>query len=83
MSQTACPTSGAAFSLVATGSALSYHWQVESPANSGLYTDLSALPGPTFTEPSTGLTFDFAGASTDTLSVSKSHPRRATPPPSA
>ena len=68
--KSSCTTSGAQFSIAASGPALTYHWQVESPANSGLFTDLSALPGSTFVEPASGLTFEFTGAATTTLGLS-------------
>lgn len=61
-------------SVGATSASL-YQWRVESPANSGSFVDLI---GTTFTESSSGLSFDMSGVGTSSLAVSNfilgSHP---------
>lgn len=63
-------TCGAArsFSVTPAGTEpITVQWQVESPADSGTYVDVTE---PSFTEAATGLTFDASGAATDALVVS-------------
>ncbi len=61
-----CPAGPASFSQAGTDIA-SHQWRVESPAGSGTFVALGSSP---FIEAATGLSFDFAGATTSLLTVS-------------
>jgi hypothetical protein len=59
---------GGTFSVTPAGTEpIAVQWQVESPADSGTYVDVT---DPSFAEAATGLTFDTSGAAATTLMVS-------------
>jgi hypothetical protein len=76
VSGSVCPAPGATFSVSAWGTGgVTYQWQVESPAHSGMFVDLGDTA---FIEPATGLILNYSGAAAATLLMTSatqgSHP---------